>query len=184
MNPELVVRECVRQDLPALLSHFERIFAESGKNDVPFFHPFDEKTPWTRDDGEKRIPALWATKVGEPNWRRDWGLFLGEKMVGNLDLNGSRLNSMIHRCRLGIGIESGYRSAGYGETLMLAAIAWAKKQPSLVWLDLNVFENNVKAIRLYEKLGFQHLGLTPDRFRLGGRSIGDHAMALKLRDAP
>lgn len=181
MSSPLFVRECVRQDLPALLSHFERIFTESGKNDVPYFHPFDEKTPWTRDDGEKRIPAMWATKVSEPNWRRDWGLFEGEKMVGNLDLNGSRLNSVIHRCRLGIGIESGYRGDGHGEALMRMAIDWAKRQPTLAWLDLNVFEHNEKALRLYEKLGFEHVGLTADRFRLGGRSIGDHAMVLKLR---
>lgn len=175
------VRACVRQDLPALLAHFDRLLPESGRDGTPYFHPFDSVTPQPRDSGDSKLPQQWAAPVGAPEWRRDFGVFDGEKMVGNLDLKGGRFHSTRHRCKLGIGIERAYCGQGHGRRLMELAIAWARTQPVLEWIDLGVFEGNEGAKKLYESLGFTPTGFTPDRFRLDGQSLGDYSFVLKLR---
>ena len=41
-----------------------------------------------------------------------------------------------------------------GRALMDAAIVWVESNPILYKLALHVFEDNVRAVRLYEELGF------------------------------
>jgi RimJ/RimL family protein N-acetyltransferase len=50
------------------------------------------------------------------------------------------------------------------------------------WVDLGVFSDNVKARRLYERLGFEQVGLVRDAFRLtDGTSLDDVLMVKRLR---
>ncbi len=41
------------------------------------------------------------------------------------------MNALSHRTKLGMGIESKYRSQGYGRLLMETAVTWAKSQGNL-----------------------------------------------------
>jgi len=63
---------------------------------------------------------------------------------------------------------------------MEVAIEWARRQPTIVWIDLNVFSDNPGARALYERHGFQVQRRTPDRFRIDGISLDDTAMALQV----
>ncbi len=177
----LSVRPTIRQDLPALIAHMERVTKESGLGVNPIFAPYDHRSPWNRIEAEKNIAKAWVIPVTEPNWQRDWCVFQEEKIVGNLDLRGANIHTGLHRAKLGIGIELGFQNQGYGKSLMEIAIAWAKQQLILEWIDLEVFAGNDRAIKMYEHLGFQRIGLCIDRFRVAGQSIDDIKMTLKLR---
>ena len=60
---------------------------------------------------------------------------------------------------LGIGVgEREFWGKGYGSDAMKLALNYAFTELNLRRVTLNVFEYNPRAIRCYEKLGFQHEG--------------------------
>jgi len=78
-----------------------------------------------------------------------------------------------------MGLERTIRSQGWGSNLTIEAVKWARQQPTLDWIALNVFENNLPAKALYKKFGFETVGTTRDIFRVFGQSIDNTEMVLK-----
>ena len=64
---------------------------------------------------------------------------------------------LTHCGRLGIFVVDGYREQGVGRRLMEAVLA-AAWDLGLTRIELDVFSDNLRAIRLYESLGFEHEG--------------------------
>jgi RimJ/RimL family protein N-acetyltransferase len=60
------------------------------------------------------------------------------------------------------------------------ALEWAVAQPSLAWIDLQVFAHNLRARKLYESFGFREMSVTKDLFRVNGQSIDDVKMSLRV----
>jgi RimJ/RimL family protein N-acetyltransferase len=58
-----------------------------------------------------------------------------------------------HTAVLGMSVDRDYRNQGIGTELMERAINWAKEK-GIVRLELEVYTENLSAIRLYEKFGF------------------------------
>ena len=73
---------------------------------------------------------------------------------------------------IGIFILQRYCGIGLGRQLMEYAIENARKT-ELEQLKLGVFDDNVAAIRLYEKLGFREWGREPHAFKLKDGSYRD-----------
>lgn len=61
-----------------------------------------------------------------------------------------------HVGHIGIGIAPAYQELGIGRAIMEALIGWARSQPNraVSRVDLFVFADNTRAIRLYKSLGF------------------------------
>lgn len=154
--------------------------AESGKNGIPIFHPHEPTVGKVYNYPKEPILERWGKKIIEPDWERAWAVLQDGKIIGHLDLKGPKLPTELHRAVLGIGVEQPFHGMGLGSLLTEAAIAWAKTQPSLAWIDLYVFSNNSPAIRLYQKKGFQEKGRVPDKFRIAGEKIEDIHMTLHL----
>jgi len=116
-------------------------------------------------------------------WERCFCAFdtQANRIIGHVDLKGGRLETEMHRCILGIGIEANYCGQGLGTILMQTVIEFARSEPQLHWIELGVFADNVRARALYRKMGFVETGTTPDRFRINGVVIDDVMMLLKLR---
>lgn len=57
---------------------------------------------------------------------------------------------------VGMGIIKHWRGQGLGEKLLRAALA-AAQEKNFTTIRLDVWSENTAAIRLYEKLGFQHI---------------------------
>jgi RimJ/RimL family protein N-acetyltransferase len=165
-------------DRQRLQEHMVRIRAESGRGgDAPF-------TPITSAD--QRDPAkldhdAFARPLTEPKWRRGFAVVTeGGEIVGYVELKGDELRAGLHRCELGLGIERPYRGLGFGRGLLENAIEFARASNGIEWIDLFVFGHNVAARALYRKLGFKEAGTVTDRFRIGGRSIDDVIMSLRV----
>ena len=77
-----------------------------------------------------------------------------------------------HKAGIGIFILQRYCGIGLGRQLMEYAIENARKT-ELEQLKLGVFDDNVAAIRLYEKLGFREWGREPHAFKLKDGSYRD-----------
>jgi ribosomal protein S18 acetylase RimI-like enzyme len=164
-------------DLRAAGRHIARHASESGRDGDILFAPFSQ---FDRDAYEATRYASWRRVIEEPGWERCWGAFDGDTMVGHVDLTGGLLYSALHRARLGIGVERRHRRVGIGRALLDAALAWARAQTIIRWVDLSVFAHNEYARKLYLAYGFREVGMTADAYRIQGRSVDDVHMVLDV----
>lgn len=105
----------------------------------------------------------------------------GERVVGTLTAIGGGLRKTRHVAEIGIGVAAGWRDAGLGSALLTTAIEWCR-QRGLVKLELSVFANNERAIRLYQRYGFREEGRRTAKYRISGEYVDEVLMGLLLSD--
>ncbi len=111
----------------------------------------------------KKIPQYVAVEVG--------------RVVGWCDIAPNKGEGFTHCGTLGMGVLHDYRGQGYGTRLMEDAIL-AAKESGIERVELEVYDSNVQAIRLYEKRGFVHEGLKKKARKLDGKYDDILLMAL------
>ena len=84
---------------------------------------------------------------------------------------------LVHRAEFGIGILQAYWGQGIGYALTAACIDCAR-QAGYLQLELDVVEDNARAIALYKKLGFVEYGRNPRGFR---KRNGDYQELVYMR---
>ncbi|AYC30527.1 GNAT family N-acetyltransferase [Paenisporosarcina cavernae] len=80
------------------------------------------------------------------------------KIVGFSRCAGSSLSKLRHQVEFGVGVVKAYWGYGIGKQLLNESLAWAQ-HAGKVKMTLNVLDTNEKAIRLYERLGFETEGV-------------------------
>ena len=79
-------------------------------------------------------------------------------MIGSVNIvSSSNRKKIAHRCSLGISVLKEYWSYGIGSKLLEEAY----KQ-----VELEVYADNLRAIKLYEKYGFKQYGRLPNAFNI------------------
>ncbi len=101
----------------------------------------------------------------------------GLEVVGWCDISRHFFPSHAHRGNLGMGILPAYRGQGLGRRLMETTLRAAQKT-GFARVELDVYEDNSRAIALYEKLGFVREGIIRRAARIDGRFIDAIGMAL------
>ena len=174
------IRELTPADLVRHFDHCQRHFAESGQAGDLLFHPIAE---YSSHDIDVEVPKLLEglkASLDCTGWQRAWIAVLEGQIVGDAVVRSGFMNATLHRCQFSIGVERSARGRGIGRGLALEAIAWARRQSGLEWMDLWVFAHNAPAIGLYKSLGFLPIDVVPDQFRVAGKKIDDLHMCLKL----
>lgn len=72
-------------------------------------------------------------------------------------------------CDLGFSIAPQYQNRGYGTILVKELIKYVTEKLNLHHLYLELFADNEKAIRLYERCGFRNEGILRDKVYKNGR---------------
>ena len=98
-----------------------------------------------------------------------WLAVEGETVVGLLDVWGGERADGRHLGRIGLSVARDWRGRGIGARLLGAAIDQARTWPDFCRLELECVPWNTPAIRLYERLGFQHEGRRGKGVNLRGR---------------
>lgn len=174
------VRLATTSDLKKLYEHHCRHWDESGRDGDLVFMPEIDRESLTLDRFCDPKFESFEKSVKEIGWERIWIITDETTIFGMLRLNHHpRLPSSLHRCLMQMGIQRSHRRGGYGSELLMQSIAWARSQ-GLTWMQLNFFEHNEPAKSLYRKFGFKAYGTIPDLFRVGGQSIDDTEMLLRL----
>jgi RimJ/RimL family protein N-acetyltransferase len=88
------------------------------------------------------------------------------RLVGMASLDGSAMRRFAHGADLGLAVLRDFWGQGLGRALTESLLDWADAR-GLVRVSLEVDEHNVRAIRLYESLGFAHEGRLRARRRHG-----------------
>jgi RimJ/RimL family protein N-acetyltransferase len=170
----------VPADFRRWTEHLDRLFAESGREGLPLFSPYEQVPNASSPERQSRFESSLVMPVRKPGWMRAWSVHdPSQRIVCHLDLSGSNIPAEAHRMTLGIGCEAAFRRQGIGAMLMRFAIDFALEN-GIEWIDLFVFGDNAAAIALYKRFGFAESGRRPDRFRLMGRVVDDVMMTLHV----
>lgn len=92
--------------------------------------------------------------------------FLDKKIIGDSGITKIRNHMKYsHRAYFGISILEEYCNYGLGKYILEFALEQAKKN-GFEQVELGVFEDNLRAIHLYKKCGFEQVGIQPRAYKL------------------
>ncbi len=167
------------RDADAFARYLVEHLAESGSEGSTHFAP---SRVLARVDVRDAAEVRWSRRLDEALWGRTFLLIAGDHVQGHLELRGGRIAAEMHRATLGMGVLRGHTGQGHGRRLVACAVAWAREEAGLAWIDLGVFASNARARALYRRMGFVELGLRRDAFRIdAGLAVDDVLMSLDLR---
>lgn len=86
-------------------------------------------------------------------------------IIGMLDAAIHSNLQRSHCASFGMSVLNEYRRQGVGSALLTELLLWAKKH-QLKRIELEVFSNNLAAIKLYERAGFQVEGAKKEAVRV------------------
>ncbi len=101
-----------------------------------------------------------------------------DRLVGSCEIT-PRMGYLAHLGTLGISILDGYRDSGIGREMMLEVERQAKRLGVEV-VELGVFEENKRAIHVYERVGYKVTGRVLDAIKWGGKYMDNIVMSKRL----
>jgi len=168
---DLEIRRAQPDDAAALIEHVRRVCEEAA-----------DTTPMTAEEFDVTVEqerTLLGDALGSEN-----DLFLvavtGGAVVGMLSCRGEKRRAMRHVVRLGMSIRKAWWGRGIGTEMMRGAIAWARGTGVVRRIELMVYADNARAIRLYRKFGFVEEGRRRGAVLRDGVYIDDLVMALMV----
>ena len=110
--------------------------------------------------------------------------FEGAEVIGTLTLLGGPYRRTQHVASLGLGVIQSWWGNGVGTRLLELGLLWARENPLLSKVNLQVYHTNQRAISLYERYGFQREGYLRRDVRLDdGTEVDLVLMSLYLDEA-
>ena len=166
----VVIRSAIDVDASSLCQHR---YVTSGE--TYFMARYPEECSFDVADMEKRLIHI-------QNSDCDFLVtaFLDDEVIGDLGVTQIRNHMKYsHRAYMGISIQKQYCNMGLGSAMVEYAVEQAKAN-GFEQLELGVFEDNIEAIHLYEKYGFQKYGVQPRAFKLKDGTYRDEIIMVKM----
>ena len=166
----LLLRETVPDDAPKVLAYLNRVGGESdnllfGENGFPMAEDRERAFLELQRRAEKSIMLAG---------------FVGDEVVSISSVNALTTRERVaHRAGVAISVGKAYWNQGVGRRAMETLIDFAKSC-GLEVLQLEVRADNAPAIALYEKVGFQKMGLYKNFMKVNGLSFDAWYMNLYL----
>lgn len=167
MNIE--IREVELEDYKELLDFMKTVQGESN-----FLLSYADENNTTYEEEKEFIKSIKKSQTSN--------LFVAiqnNKILGTISFNGSEKRKIKHYGTIGISVLREYWRKGIASSLLEALIIWAKKN-KIKKINLEVFENNDRAIRLYEKFAFKLEGKIEDGIFDGENYINLLVYGLKI----
>ncbi len=172
MTPPVFVRPATEADAAAVLAMRVAIFAET---DFMLWEPAEFKD--TSADEAARIKRLNASTNS-----RFLIATLNEAPIGFCAVMGGGVNRLKHSATLAIGVLRAHWSGGIGGALIQETNTFAR-QASVSRLELTVHTDNVRAVSLYLRHGFEVEGRRRQSLRVAGRYVDEYLMSKLLNEA-
>lgn len=179
---DLVIRAPAPSDLPGLFEYLGELQAGNGMHGTPLFDPRSRGAAARDPKREARFADGLALDVGDDGWRRAWVAYdASGAPAGHVDLRSHGIPNTAHRALLGLGVGRAHRGRGLATRLVEHVIDWARRETTIVWIDLEHLGTNTHANRLYQRLGFRDVATVEDMFRIDGESVQNRMMTLDIR---
>ncbi|MFY4774948.1 GNAT family N-acetyltransferase [Metabacillus sp. RGM 3146] len=115
-----------------------------------------------REKGEAYIDEAGFKQLIKDDTDSSGNLFLvvkvNKSIVGFSRCEGNKLKRLSHKVEFGVCVLKEYWGYGIGKNLLKESIHWAESN-GIKKITLSVLETNDKAIKLYEKYGFEVEGI-------------------------
>ena len=102
------------------------------------------------------------------------------KIVGNASFSGMTRERMKHRGEFAVSVKKSEWGQGIGSRLLDAVIDFARNSAGAEIVSLEVRSDNVRAIELYKKYGFEKIGHFKGFFKINGEYVDFDLMNLYL----
>lgn len=165
---QITIEPAVPENAEALLAFLRQI---GGETDNLSFGP----------EGLPVTAAQEAAYLGQLEGSCDSLLLLAKEngsVIGNASLNRHR-RRMYHRGEISVAVARSHWNKGIGSRLLDHLITFAKEN-AFELLELQVRSDNLPAIHLYQKYGFQKLCTFPAFFKIENQYIDFDLMYLRL----
>jgi RimJ/RimL family protein N-acetyltransferase len=136
------------------IRHEDTAFLTRWYEDVEFSRMLDAKPAYPRS--ESQVSRFLHEESGKESFMFAIRPKDDERFMGFIDIGG--ILWLHGTCWLGIAIGADYQGQGYGYEAIDLMLAFAFRELNLHRVQLTVFAYNLRAIRLYEKLGFVREG--------------------------
>lgn len=152
---ELVIRSLEKADASQVVPYMGAMYADS-----PFLARYGDEWQMGIED-----EAAFLESSEKAENKLLLGGFLGQELVALCDFSPIGSSYKVdHRCQMGISVSNGQQGKGIG-SLMMDSLLDSARQTGFSQMELEVVASNTRAIRLYEKFGFQKVGTIPCGFR-------------------
>ncbi|WP_244151154.1 GNAT family N-acetyltransferase [Parageobacillus thermantarcticus] len=95
------------------------------------------------------------------------------EIIGFLDFhNGHRLRTK-HQGSFGMSVKKDFRNQGVGKALLTMLLDWAKENPLIEKVCLEVAADNTNALRLYRNFGFVEEGVKTKAMKIDEQTYDD-----------
>ena len=166
---EIKIREIEVEDYKELLDFMKKV-----KGETNFLLGYPDEIKLSYEDEKEHIK-----KVKTSETSNYFVVMKNNKMIGCIGFNGNTARKMKHYGTIGISVLKEYWGRGIATTLLEKLISWSKEK-GIKKINLDVFENNESAIKLYEKFGFKLEGCIEDGIFDGENYINLLVYGLKI----
>ncbi|MBL7554900.1 MAG: GNAT family N-acetyltransferase [Bdellovibrionaceae bacterium] len=146
----LVLKSPQPEHAQNLINHFKNLFNHSYRNMNM------NKNFWDTFAVEEEVKILTDFSTSPSKFMIS--AFDGDKIIGNLGCFGMAGEFHKYNSRIGMGLEKEFHNLGLGTALLKYAVEISKKN-KIHRLELNVRTFNEPGISLYEKSGFNRVGI-------------------------
>lgn len=121
---------------------------------------------------------LWRRKLADPSdTQYNLVAVVGDRVVGSISITTYQRARRRHVGGIGMGVHDDWQSQGVGTALMEAIIDLAENWLNISRIELEVFTDNERAIRLYERFGFEREGTMRQHAFRDGKYVDTYMMA-------
>jgi len=149
-------------------------FMKKVKGETNFLLGYPDEMKLSYEDEKEHIK-----KVKSSETSNHFVAIKGDKIIGCTSFNGNIARKMKHYGTIGISVLKEYWGRGIATALLEKLISWSKEK-GIKKINLDVFENNERAIKLYEKFGFKLEGCIEDGIFDGEKYINLLVYGLKI----
>lgn len=168
---EIVLRSPLASDAENILNHLRIAYSESYKN----LNRSSEY--WNQVSVEDEAKVL-TDFENAPN-KFMLCAFFNERIIGGLGIVGQQAEFVRRTGALGMSIQNEFSNSGLGTSMLQLALESAKLF-GFHRIELTVRTYNHPAIKLYEKVGFQKIGLLKDAAFIEENFVDEYSYQILL----
>ena len=166
----LIIEKAKKEDAQKIIDYCNIVGGESdnltfGGNG--FHKTLEEEQSFIKDISTSKTNALLIGKVND-------------EIVCVGSIVSPSKERLLHQCNIGISVKKKYWNNGVATYLMNEIISFARQSGVCEIVHLGVKSDNVRAIGLYKKFGFEEIGVYKKFFKIDGEYFDEILMNLYL----
>ena len=168
----LTLRTPEEQDAKSMISYLNQVGGESGN--LLFG---EDEFPLTVEQEISYLKSL----ESQSGTLMLLGL-LDSEIVSVAQISSLPRKRIAHNAEIALSVKKAHWQKGIGRHVMEELLAFAKNTGTIRTVSLGVKADNETAIRLYEKLGFEKIGVHKDYFLIRGEYFDELLMDLRISE--